>query len=114
MYTLVPNASPRLTMRGFIQIAPVDLVRRFGPPRRGSADGKVTGTYHFHDHRKRSIQIYDWKATTLYDARTEVGTLAPTAFWGSDSPQDFSVASAAVVDLVRFAQWLEAVNFRSI
>lgn len=113
MYTLVTEVSPRLTIRGFVQIAPVDLVRRFGPPGRGSADGKVTGTYHFHDHRKRNIQIYDWKATTLYDARTEAGTLAPVDFWGSHSPQDFSVASVADVDLVGFAQWLEAVSFRS-
>jgi hypothetical protein len=102
MYKLVTEAPPRLTVRGLVQIAPVDLVRRFGPPGRGSACRKITGTYHFHDHRRRSIQIYDWKATTLYDARTEAGTLSPTDFWGSDSLQDFSVASTAAVDLVGF------------
>lgn len=83
MFTLVTEASHPLSLRGFVQIAPCDLVRQFGLPGRGSADRKVTGTYHFQDQRKQSLRIYDWKATTLYDARTEAGTLTLEDFWSS-------------------------------
>jgi hypothetical protein len=88
-------------------------VKRFGAPGRGSADGKVTGTYHFQDARMRSIEIYDWKATTLYDARTGTGTLALEDFWSSSISQEFCVAASAGVDLARFADWLGAAGFRS-
>lgn len=102
-----------LSLRGYVEVAPCDLVLRFGPPSPGSADRKVTGTYHFQDHRKRSIRIYDWKATTLYDGRTEAGMLTIEDFWSSSIPQEFSVAAAGTVDLISFANWLGAVGFRS-
>jgi hypothetical protein len=54
----------------------------------------------------RTIQIYDWKATVLYDARPEAGTLSVVDFWASDVPQEFSVAVTAAIDLSAFAQWL--------
>lgn len=113
MFSLASGATKPLSFRGYVQVAPCDLVQRFGPPSRGSADRKVTGTYHFQDHRKRSIQIYDWKATMLYDGSTEAGTLPIEDFWSSSIPQEFSVAAAATVDLVSFARWLGAVGFRN-
>ena len=113
MFSLVIGATMPLSLRGSVQIAPRDLVQRFGPPGPGSADRKVTGTYHFQDRRKRSIQIYDWKVTTLYDGRTEAGTLTIKDFWSSSIPQEFSVAATATVDLISFANWLGAVSFRS-
>jgi hypothetical protein len=113
MFTLVTESTAPLSLRGFVQIAPCDLVQRFGPPGPGSVDRKVTGSYHFQDHRKRSLRIYDWKATTIYDGRTEAGTLRPEDFWKSSLPQEFSVAATATVNLVSFARWLGAVGFRS-
>ena len=113
MYTRVEGATTRLSLRGFLQIAPCRLVERFGPPGPGSADRKVTGTYHFQDAEHRTIQIYDWKATTLYDARPEAGTLPVVDFWASDVPQEFSVVATAAIDLPAFAQWLGANTFRA-
>jgi hypothetical protein len=113
MYTRVAGTNARLSLRGFLQMAPRQLVERFGPPGPGSADRKVTGTYHFRDAHQRVIQIYDWKATTLYDARPEAGTLSVTDFWAADVPQAFSVAATARIDFAAFAQWLEAATFRT-
>lgn len=113
MYVRVPGAQAQLSLRGFLRIAPHQLVGRFGPPDPGSADLKVTGTYYFQDVQQRLIQIYDWKATTLYDARPHAGTLSVVDFWGCDAPQEFSVAATASVHLSAFAQWLGVVTFRS-
>lgn len=113
-YVRVTSVVVRLTLCGFLQIAPRRLVERFGPPDPGSADSKVTGTYHFQDDQQRVVQIYDWKATTLYDARPDAGHLSVAAFWASDLPQEFSVATATHVNLPAFAQWLEATSFREV
>lgn len=112
-YTHVVGASPSLSLRGFLQIAPRQLFERFGPPGPGSADQKVTGTYLFQDAHQRFIEIYDWKTTTLYDARPEAGTLSVVDFWAAAIPREFSVAAASSVNLPAFAQWLGATGFRS-
>lgn len=113
MYLRVMGTTERLSLRGFLQVAPGALVERFGPPGRGSADRKVTGTYHFQDAGEGVIQVYDWKATMLYDARPDAGTLSVMDFWASPVPQQFSVAATASVNLPAFAQWLGATDFRS-
>ena len=112
-YTHVTGAAPSLSLRGFLQIAPRQLVERFGPPSPGSADRKVTGTYLFQDAHQRFIQIYDWKATALYDARPQAGAMSVADFWAAAAPQEFSVAAASSVNLPAFAQWLGATGFRS-
>lgn len=112
-YARATGVTAALSLRGFLQIAPRQLVERFGPPGAGSADRKVTGTYHFQDAHQRVIQIYDWKATTLYDARPKAGTLSVTDFWAAAVPHEFSVAAASSVNLPAFAQWLGATAFRA-
>lgn len=111
-YVRVTEATGRLSLCGFLHVAPRQLVQRFGPPGPGSADRKVTGTYYFEDAKQRVIQIYDWKATTLYDARPVAGNLSAADFWAFDFPQQFSVAATASVNLPAFAQWLGATSFR--
>lgn len=113
-YVRVPRSAARLSLRGFLQVAPRRLVERFGRPDPGSADRKVTGAYCFQDARNHLIQIYDWKATTLYDARSEAGTLPVIDFWGCDAPQEFSVATNVTTDLSTFALWLGAMAFRIV
>ena len=113
MYARVTGATAPLSLRGSLQIAPRQLVERFGPLGPGSADRKVTGAYLFQDAHQRVIQIYDWKATTLYDARPEASTLSVADFWAVAVPQEFSVAAASSVNLPAFAQWLGATAFRS-
>ena len=112
-YLRVPRDAAPLSLRGFLHIAPRRLVERFGPPDAGSADLKVTGMYCFKDAQQQLIQIYDWKATTLYDARPHAGTLSVVDFWECDVPQEFSVAAPASVDLAAFMPWLEANAFRA-
>lgn len=111
-YVRVTGATGRLTLRGFLNVAPHQLVKRFGPPSPGSSDRKVTGTYCFQDTQQRVIQIHDWKATTLYDARPDAGNLSVADFWASDFPQEFSVTATASINLPAFAQWLGATSFR--
>lgn len=113
MYTAVTRATGQFSLRGFLQVIPRQLVERFGPPGPGSGDRKVTGTYYFQDARQHLIQIHDWKATTLYDARPSAGAMAVVDFWTANVPQEFSVAATASVNLPEFAQWLGATAFRS-
>ena len=113
MYGRVASTTARLSLQGFLQVAPCRLVERFGPPSPGSADRKVTGTYHFQDAEHRTIQIYDWKATALYDARPEARHLSVAGFWASNVPQEFSVVATVAIDLPAFAQWLGAGSFRA-
>ncbi len=113
MYALVIGATGQFSLRGFLQVIPRQLVERFGPPSPGSADQKVTGKYHFQDARQHLIQIYDWKATTLYAAHSDSGTMAVADFWAAYVPQEFSVAATASMNLPEFAQWLGAVAYHS-
>lgn len=112
MYAVVTGTTGQFSLRGFLQVIPRQLVERFGPPGPGSADRKVTGKYYFQDARQHLIQIYDWKATTLYDAQPSAGTMAVMDFWAANVPQEFSVAATASVNLPAFAQWLGATAFR--
>ena len=54
------------------------------------------------------IDLYDWKATALYDGRPEANLPTVTTFWASTEPAEFCVAARGTVDIRTFARWLEA------
>jgi hypothetical protein len=107
MFTLAPNASTaKTTPRSSLQIAPRDLVRRFGPPLPASGDRKVSGSYIFTDLQGNVATVYDWKATALYDGSPETNLPTVGAFWASSEPTEFCVAARGTVDIRAFARWL--------
>jgi hypothetical protein len=73
-----------------IEIPPAVLVGMFGPPGRGSDDGKVSGFYRFTSNAGEVFTLYDWKATTLYyDADPAWPT--PEEFWAGTEPVPFGI-----------------------
>jgi len=109
MFTLSPHASTaETTRRSRLHIAPRDLVERFGLPLPGSGDRKISGSYTFTDLRGDVITMYDWKATALYDGRSEADLPTVKTFWASKEPAEFCVAARGTVDIRAFARWLEA------
>ena len=100
------------TLRAFVCVAPHALVERFGPPRKPSGDGKVSGSYVFIDNAGGIVVVYDWKSTTLYSASSDANLPRACEFWLGQSPKEFSVSARGAVNLRRFAQWIGATHFR--
>lgn len=114
MFQLSPSAiQTDTTLRGFVLVAPVHLVDRFGRPRKPSGDRKVSGSYVFVASTGSTAVVYDWKSTTLYSANPEANLPSLREFWESLEPSEFSVSAHGLFDLRAFAQWLEAGRFRT-
>lgn len=114
MFRLSPSARQTdTTLRGFVLVAPLHLVDRFGRPRRPSGDGKVSGLYVFVANTGSTAVVYDWKSTALYSASLEADLPSLREFWEGLEPAAFSVSARGRLDLSAFAQWLGARRFRT-
>lgn len=101
------NKNPRNTcsgLRGYVEVAPADVVRVFGQPR--TCDGyKVSGELSFTSDHGVTLHIYDWKCTSLY-SRDEC---TPEEFWASNTPYGFHIGGGDVSQstLDEFSAWLK-------
>ena len=77
-----PNKTNGTCLIGYIEISPVNLIKKFGYP--NMCDGyKVSGAYAFQDENGDVFTLYDWKYTTLYDSEN---TYTPEEFWKLKHP----------------------------
>lgn len=69
MYTLAPDVSvSNAAYCGTLLVAPHDLVKRFGPLRPPSGDGKISGSYAFSDGHGNVAVLYDWIIAVLRES----------------------------------------------
>lgn len=86
-----------------VDVAPASLVGIFGEP--GEGDGyKVSGEYKFVDNEGNVFTVYDYKATTLYDAEA---WFRPSLLWASTEPFEFHIGAESG-DVKAFVAWLES------
>jgi len=109
MFQLTPKVrASGTTYRGSLRIAPLDLVERFGEHQGPSGDRKTSGHYVFQGSDGCVVVVYDWKSTSLYDARPEAQLPSTGDFWSMFEPTEFSVAASGKLNLPAFAEWLGA------
>ena len=72
-----------------IIVTPIKLVDVFGQPDCGDGH-KVSGEYVFKSKQGDIFTVYDWKATTLYDAEA---VMRPSELWVNNKPFPFHVGS---------------------
>lgn len=106
MFHLTPDAATSGTHRvGEIEMPPTVLVGLFGPPGRGTDDGKVTGHYTFTGDSGDVLTLHDYKQTTLdYGEYSGRDWPTPGPFWAGVEPVEFGIGGRG--DGTAFRAWL--------
>ena len=100
MFKLSPTAdTDGVATMGEIEVAPAQIVRRFGPPKEAD-DYKVSGEYVFSDDEEQAFVVHDWKSTSLWES----GLLTPDEFWVCEEPQEFCIATRDL-NTAEFERW---------
>lgn len=86
---------------GDIEVPPMALIRRFGPPDQEGDGYKESGRYVFVDEAGEPFIVHDWKATSLW----EEGYPTPEEFWSGEEPDEFFISSRGR-NVSEFKQWL--------
>ncbi len=100
MFKLAPSADTNgVATMGDIEVAPAQVVRRFGRP--ADSDGyKVSGEYVFTNDDGQPFVVHDWKSTSLWES----GLLTPDEFWACEEQQEFCIATRDL-DTADFEAW---------
>jgi len=87
-YERIPECSEHLSgFDPFLNVAPKALAILFGKPDAGD-DHKISGRYTFETPNDGLIQIFDFKATTLYECEYP----RPSEFWEQTTPHSFCLS----------------------
>jgi hypothetical protein len=76
-----------------VYVPPAFLVQRFGPPGRGTDDGKVSGCYRFTNAAGEVFTLYDWKVTALYHGE-ENDWPTRDEFWAIPEPVELNIGGS--------------------
>ena len=102
-----PNKIDGTCLIGYIEISPVNLIKKFGFP--NMCDGyKVSGEYAFEDENGDVFTLYDWKYTTLYDSEN---TYTPEEFWKLKHPMEFNIGGNSKHNLNKFKRFVKTARF---